>query len=121
MRPVRMCRQATPSPARQRPGARSARPPRCLPILTQTGSLGEDRIMLFSKLFRRLRRPEPATRSAPRRSFVPRCEVLEDRTVPSFAGPTELLGVPPGGALVKVADFNNDSRPDIVTANGSNL
>jgi hypothetical protein len=51
---------------------------------------------------------------------VPRLEALEGRTVPSFAGPTELLGVP-GGTLVKVADFNNDSRPDMVTANGPNL
>src|SRR5207248_8337153 len=76
--------------------------------------------MLYSRLFRRLRRPEPAIRATPRRSFVPRFEVLEDRTVPSFAGPTELLGVP-GGTLVKVADVDNDSRPDIVTANGSNL
>jgi len=76
--------------------------------------------MLFSTLFRRPRRPQPAARSIPRRSFVPRLDVLEDRTVPSFAGPEMISGVA-GGSLIKVADFNNDTRPDLLTANGSSL
>ena len=55
-----------------------------------------------------------------RRTIVPRLETLENRFVPAFLAPEELLGVP-SGAIVKVGDINNDSRPDIVTAQGSNL
>jgi hypothetical protein len=51
---------------------------------------------------------------------VPRLDRLEDRTVPSFADPTAIPFMW-GGSLVRVADFNNDSRPDLLTANGPNL
>jgi hypothetical protein len=76
--------------------------------------------MLFRTLGQWLRRTSSRKQSARRRSFVPQLESLEDRTVPSFAGTAHLLGVP-GGDLIKVADFNNDSRPDILTASGSSL
>jgi hypothetical protein len=87
----------------------------------QTGSPWEVYTMLFSALFNCFARSRPASRPPTKRPGVRlHLEALEDRTVPSFTGPTALPGVPAGN-LVRVADFNNDSRPDLVTVNGPNL
>jgi hypothetical protein len=79
---------------------------------------------MWTPLLRWLRpassRKPPRSAAPPRRAFVPRLDPLEDRTVPNFADPTAIPSVW-GGSLVRVADFNNDSRPDILTANGPNL
>src|SRR5262249_47183020 len=81
-----------PPPARHRPGARSARRGDVPPFYRRP-ALERRTIMLFSSWLRSWKRFAPAPRRrtqtsprrtvTPRRSFVPRLDVLEDRTVPS--------------------------------------
>src|SRR5207237_192711 len=82
-RPVRLCRQATSSPAPHGPGARSARRSACARIVSQTACARETPTMLFHSWLRSLRSsPKPNSRR-PRRTHGLRLEPLEDRTVPS--------------------------------------
>src|SRR5689334_22738649 len=78
-------RQASPPPARHRPGARSARRGRCLPTLPQTVPERETPMTLRSILAaRRPATPRPKARAAGRRAgFRPRLEPLDDRCLPS--------------------------------------
>src|SRR5438105_1813864 len=93
-RPVRLCRQATSSPARQRPGDRSARLARC-PLSTGR-PIKRGRFTMFRSLFRQLAwdcaldsegrsrcRRRPARRADLPLRCRPRLEFLEDRSVPS--------------------------------------
>src|SRR5262249_43189329 len=74
-------RQATPSPALQRPGARSARPARCPPIAPQTNPHCEDIAMTIRTWTRRLfARPPRTIRKEPAR-LQPRLEELECRAL----------------------------------------
>ncbi len=54
----------------------------------------------------------------PRASFRPRLEQLEDRLTPSLGfAPQTTFAVGNGPQSVATADFNHDSKPDLVTAN----
>src|SRR5262245_48951797 len=84
-------RQASPSPARHRPGARSARRQRCLSIISQT-NLEKEIAMWFRNLFdalktQRSRTPIQQARRRPARRQPAPCriavEALEDRYVPA--------------------------------------
>src|SRR5262249_52364417 len=80
-RPVRVCRQATPSPARQRLGARSARRAHCPPVVPRTNPLWEEIPMTTRSWFRSLL-ARPATRPTPARCHPTR-QALEDRAPPT--------------------------------------
>ncbi len=65
-------------------------------------------------------RPRPRTKMVPgRRSFVPRLDPFEERTLLSAVSFSPPLGYGVGSlpSAVAVADFNGDGKPDLVTAN----
>jgi len=70
--------------------------------------------MLFATRFRRLLRSHPANRSAPRRSFVPRLEALEDRSLPSTFTVTNLADSGAGSLRAAVAAANASPGPDAI-------
>src|SRR5262245_52817932 len=130
-RPAGPYRQASPPPARHRPGARSARLGDVPPFYRRQPGKGEGTMSLHSWLGtlrsavapgrgqRQLRR-RGSPRSATHRPSV---EVLEDRTVPSFS---PAVSYPVGGLPVAswvqnqpivTADFNNDNVPDLAVCN----
>src|SRR5262249_17829161 len=82
-----------------------------------------ERTMSFPSWLRHLRSaPAPGQRHrgrrAVRRTVTDRLklEALDDRIVPAFLAPVaHTVGSHP--SAMKVADFNNDGRPDLVTAN----
>src|SRR5262249_37573959 len=92
------------------PGLRARSRAGCRP--SQTGSRGGKPAMSPSaRRWTQAAKPRPA---AHRRSFRPRLEGLEDRTVPSFADPVNLSAIPGNqAAVVEAADFNNDGVPDL--------
>src|SRR5262249_26210043 len=100
-------RQASPPPARHRPGARSARQGEC-PISPRTTSPNETN-MFLQHLWQRLNRPATGTRvrSTPRPRSRLTVERLEDRAVPaSFTASTvaELIADINGANLTAEAD-----------------
>ena len=62
--------------------------------------------------------PARSHHRSPRRAAMhrPRLEILEDRTVPSFAAPVSYAAG--AGATVVTADFNGDSRLDVAAWSG---
>jgi predicted outer membrane repeat protein len=123
--PVSPNREEGRSPARPRPGARSARRDRGFVIVPQANLKKEYRTMSFTSWVRNLRsarplgrayrnrRQAPPLRAATR--FRPRLEVLEDRTVPStFNVTTTLDGV--AGSL-RQAVLAADASPGTNTIN----
>src|SRR5688572_21484382 len=110
-------RQASPSPARHRPGARSARRERCLLSLTQT-NVEEEILMWFQTFFKSLTstptRRQPIHRSPPATRM--RVEPLEDRSLPSFSMPMNYGSDVPAHTMVS-GDFNGDGRLDLATGN----
>jgi hypothetical protein len=75
--------------------------------------------MRFRSLIQPVRRPFRWPEPPKRRSQPLRCERLDDRWLPSFLEPVSY----PAGTLpsaVATGDFNNDGRPDLVTANQGN-
>ena len=109
-RPVRPYRQASSSPARHRPGARSAHWERCLSILSQTGREDMKRLTLIPTLRRPIRRRPPASRLC--------LESLEDRCLLSFS-PAVSYPVGASPQAVVTGDFNGDGRLDLAVANSA--
>src|SRR5947209_1838064 len=86
--------------------------------------------MSFAKLWQRLRRGSRTINQArrpesqqklvtPRCSFVPRLDLLEDRTLlsaVSFGAPVN-CAVGPSPVAVALGDFNGDGKPDLAVAN----
>src|SRR5262249_62133338 len=81
--PVRLCRQATPSPARQRPAHGLRARLTVLPLYGRPHHFGRRFPMTTRSWIRRLFARTPRTiRKAPAR-FRPRLELLEDRLTPA--------------------------------------
>src|SRR5262245_55730570 len=95
---MRLCRQASPAPARHRTGARSARRVGC-PLVLQTTSRKE-RTMFFQRLWQWLHRSATGSRArpAPRRRARLTVEPLEDRAVPASFTATSVVDL--------IADIN---------------
>src|SRR6266568_968124 len=112
-------RQASPPPARHRPGARSARRERCSSIVSRT-TIAKEIPMWFHTLFDSMkhRRSDTPARRTPRRPTASRLrlEALEDRWLPSFLAPVSYLAGSYPVATV-AADFNNDTVLDLAVAN----
>src|SRR5262249_37777310 len=104
-------------PVRQRRGAESARPAPLPPLVSQIAFSWEDRIMLRRTLLRWLYgRSRNAARTVPlrsHRSFVPRLDVLEDRTVLSTL--TVLNNLDNGPGSLRQAILDADSNPGLDT------
>src|SRR5262249_7442868 len=104
---------ARPSPARPRPGARSARRGRwrCHSIAGRLSS--GDMTMQFPFSTKRSRDEQRRGGKRVPAAARLRVESLEDRTVPSFLGPINYTVGASEAYSVAVGDFNLDSAPDL--------
>src|SRR5262245_5047905 len=110
-------RQASPPPARHRPGARSARRERC-PTRSIADHIAEEIPMWFNNFFKALTSTSSRRRPTHRPAARLYLEPLEDRRLLNF-GPA--VTYPGGTGALATADFNNDTRLDLAVVNNNNV
>src|SRR3954453_14052478 len=95
-------------------GAWSARPGGCPPRCSQTATSQEMDTRTFSSWLHWLKGgPGRGRRGQPQRSFLPRLEVLEDRTVPSTFTVTNLADSGGGSLRAAITAANTNPGADL--------